>query len=217
MNWTLWRQFAAAAVVGGFGGSLATIFGVGLALTGRSSKPAQTLDWGFVWGTLIFFAIGAALTMILKEKDLVKALAIGMSIPATIKVNGSDVPTGIIKPLGSAAITFSMAAFAQPVTGKTLTLDNKTDLNGTLVWFIDPAGKQTSVDLTPLGSNPVIQIPDGSLAFAIQGKAGWSDTLALPANGGQNVTAIVDTRSLFSQSLRQAVGAPSGFYEIELK
>ena len=217
MNFVLWRDTALAAVVGGVGGSLAALSGLAFTLTGLGTKPLPSDANSFVIGTGIFFAIGAFLTFVSKEKDMKYALAIGMSLPGLIKAGTGEAPTGITLPAKDSLLTqFLPAAYAQTTAPATLSLEIP-DPVGSYLWFINEAGVQTSIDLSGLGSEPTIAIPVGSVTFAFQGQAGWSDSVVLPTNGNATVSAWIDQRSAFNQGLRETLGAPSGFYEIELK
>ena len=205
------------AVFGGLGGVLAPALVLANLLTTDPPKTVQN-PLGWVCGAAIFFALGALVATAAGERNLAKAVAIGIGLPAMVQIKGLPLPdTGTAPgPVSSSSIGQLVgAAFAQQASSGILSVaGDNVDLNGLNAVFFGANNEQIGVP-QPATQNS-IPIPSGSSTVAINGPDGWSTRAQLPNNSGATIKLTVSEHTSFVRSFRQALGLFSGLYEIDL-
>lgn len=218
MNQDTFTKIVLPALCGGIGGFFVLWGGIAMTLVGISSSPLPVHMVGYCLGTVLFMAMGCVLAAVSREPVLIKALAIGMSLPGFLRANIQSDPGSAPKPDQHVEINLLVgAAYAQPVARK-LTIGGDVVLSNFQLWFVDPSGALTQVPIpSQNGTEPsVVTVPDSAVAFAAKGPEGWSATENLPV-GPSDFNAVISGRSAAVQGFFQAVGGYSGPYEIDLR
>jgi len=214
-----WRS----TIYGGIGGAFVPIFSLSQDLI--SKKPFDA-NIGWFLGLFLLFALGAILANASSEKIPLKALAIGISLPATINgylqqniaeaaklAQSSPHPTELH---GFLDLVIARA-YAQAGTGGSLIATVSPDLPTYQIVFYGPAGAIGS-PVTVANGAATIAIPAGASSLAVHGPEGWSLPLAVPPlPAGESVRLSVDRRSTFSRGFRRSFGASDAPYELELR
>jgi len=212
-----WRS----AIYGGIGGAFVPIFSEAQNLVNH--KPFG-FDVGWFVGLILLFSLGAILATASKEMVPLKALAIGISLPATIngylqqnvaeRAKLAQESTQLGQKQSFLELVVS-SALAQTTGIRALVVNAPAELTNFQIVFYGPAGAiggpvQASQSAAP------ITIPAAASSVAIHGPAGWSLPVAIPASSSSNVLTLkIDVRSTFSRGFRRSFGASDAPYEIE--
>ena len=219
MTLSNWKSIAAAGICGGIGGTFATLLGVAQILTKQVEGKVLGETQGLVIGLAIFFALGAFVALASGERVPLKALALGIGLPAMISVSASPCSTqGVVcHGLASNLVSLTGVAFAQSVSGRSLILLSPDGNGEFLVWLYDINGNPVGEAFPLVGEGQSSVLPDDAYSIAVQGPDGWSATEALPALAGQTVQLEIGNRSAFSRGLAQSFNAFSGPYDLDLR
>jgi hypothetical protein len=210
-----WRS----AIYGGIGGAFVPIFSEAQNLVNH--KPFD-FNLGWFVGLILLFSLGAILANASKEKVPLKALAIGISLPATINgylqqsiAESAKLAQSSAQPVQNHSVLEMIvtSAQAQGASRGTLVVDAPAELPNFQIVFYGPAG---TIGGPVQGSQAPVAIPAGASSLAIHGPEGWSLPVAIPASSSGNALKLrISVRSGFVRGFKRSFGASDAPYEIE--
>jgi hypothetical protein len=211
------------ALYGGIGGAFTSLLTLAQNLTGSGALPPSIFSW--ILGVIIMFGLGALMASAARELVPLKAIAIGLGLPATINAYNQNVTVNALN-LSRPALTSSThagavfwisPAMAQTNGGRKLIVEAPTSLKSYEIWFYSDRGIGDRPVIGPKSATEQISIPEDALSVSIRGPNGWSLPVALPRSSlGGPLTLKIEERSNFTRSIKQAFGASSAPYEIEV-
>jgi hypothetical protein len=206
------------AAYGGIGGVLAPALTLAQVLMGEGTRQLPPSIPFWLLGAAILFMLGAAVASVSGEEIPLKAIAIGISLPAMVTVYNQPSNQAATAPPRVAIGSFVTLAFGQPTGGRQLIVSAPTDLHGFQIWFYGPNGIMSPSIQAPTAANATIAVPTEATGVAVQGPKGWSSVEALPASPANGpMTLKIGERSDFAISFRQAFGAGSASYDLDLR
>jgi hypothetical protein len=214
---------------GGIGGAFVPLFTASQDLRGPTHSLAFGGDWqSWAIGVLIMFALGAILAGVSRETIPLKALVIGISLPATITAyaeNGTanrlakwqqEQTTQVSQPQ-RVSFYFVNPAMAQSDAKTFVVSGLPSDASGYAVRFFG-AGGPIGNTISLSGADAPKPVPPGATAVALRGPEGWSLPAPIdrPAQNGV-LKLSAHARSNFVRGLGRAFGASAAPYEIEAR
>ena len=216
-------------IYGGVGGAFAPLLFAAQNLTETGALPSSLMGW--MLGVLILFGLGALLAGASGESLPLKALAIGLSLPATVTAwqeHGTAQQLHLIQPAvagapagGSGLSGLLVApALAQTDRNRTLVVVAPPGLGNYEVHFYAPR-PMTDHPATvagPEGRRETIAVPALARSVAIWGPRGWSLPVPLPdSSPSGKLTLVISERSDFARSAWQAFGASASPYVVSIR
>ncbi len=225
------RSHLLIAFAGGIGGASSTLINLAKDLIANQSFSPPGI--GFFIGAAIFFFLGALVAFFFNERNLAKALMLGISIPALLVVGQSkaeEQPYQIYQPERVTIFDDSIpSAEAQSQDVQLTTQANSEKpptANTTEIWELQ-LYKKPSVecfkctlrfyanDEKLLSEEHFIEdsniqsfdIPNGATRFGIIGNKFNAETWSLPSEIGQNIEYDFDYEYNFWKDLRRGLGS----------
>lgn len=194
---------------------------------------SEALIIGWAVGVIIFAVIGSFVGWLIVRHShpYLKALAIGLTLPATLTAigHGSDGAAAQISQSSWNIISTPARAQQKPAVGaernggRFVVIDNANAVchGDCRVIFFGKDGKPLSISQVPTGEHKEtkpIPVPENARAVRLLATAGSVAPTAIPTNFAHGTAIVtIESRSLFWVGLRKALGSPLAPYETILK
>lgn len=203
------------AIFGAFGGVAAPLLTMAQNLQNGGPNVPSILSW--LLGVLILGVLGGGIAVALRERTPVRALVLGLSLPATITSlakNNQLLQEELGQPGASKSeITGSLisAAFAQQ--SRTMTVEDWPNSDRVSIIFYDAQGNAIGTPLPAPQLRSAVPVPDAAASIAVSAPDGRSLPKRLPP---VNFKLDVEARSDFVRGFKSAFGADANRYEVDI-
>lgn len=212
---------------GGVGGVFVPLFTASQDLRGPTHDPFGGGHWvSWAFAVLILCVLGAILAWVSRETVPLKALAIGLSLPATITAyqanadrnaltpwQESQAPVSQPKPVG---FYFVSPALAQSDPQTFVVSGLPSDTSGYAIRFFGPGGPIGNI--ISLSGTDAQKVPTGATAVALRGPEGWSLPAPIDRPAQNGVLKLrAHAKSSFIRGFSRAFGGSAAPYEIEVR
>lgn len=223
----------AAIFAGALGGVGPNVLRLIINYSSPTPQPMISQPFSYCMAMLGFAALGGLVTWGSKEKNFMRALLIGVGLPAMFQVgtlqslpSSSPLPPSSAPPMAGTEASFSLisSAYAQPppgpstsVPGRTLNLTGDTKIPPYTVAFYGPDNKLRSTQAVTKPASQSVDVPDTATKFALQLGESTSPSYELPKTASALMKAEVKIHERAASGFLQGVGlAKGGQYEIEV-
>lgn len=214
-----WKTNSVAWICGGIGGTFATLLGVAQILTRQVEGKTLGEPLGMFIGLAIYFLLGAFVAWMSGEQVKLKALAIGIGLPAMVSVSGSpcSTPGVVCHGLAFNMISVGSSAYADSLLTRSFTLISPADGGDFVVWLYDRNGNPVGAPTPVQGNSTIVDLPSDASSVAVQGPEGWSATETLSGLSGQQNRLEIGNRSALARGFSQAFNMYSGPYDLDIR
>jgi hypothetical protein len=223
-----------AIFFGAFGGVAPNLVRVFVNYSSPNPQPITSQPVFYCVAMVGFAAVGALVAWAFKEKNLKRALFIGVGLPAMFQVGtlqsvpaSSPLPPSSAPPMAGTELSFSLvsSAYAQPppspsasVPGRKLNFTGDPKNPPYTVAFYGPDNKLQSTHEVTNPASQSVDVPDAATKFALQVGESTSSSYELTKTASAVMKAEVKISEKASSGFLQGVGLAKGKnYEITVR